>query len=532
MRVGHKIAGMLGGLGLLGALVAPVANAEPQQLSWGDCPADVFVTKRAKCAEFQVPMDYSQPDGQKITLTMSKIPATGTKRGVIAGNPGGPGGSALEMFADNAAPDKLTGQRVKLPADVQEHYDLIAVQPRGLAHGETLNCSYGHLASGVIPTLAAGLFRDLCDLEQPGYSQQVTTANTARDLDRARQLLGEDRLNLYGVSYGGVLMGTYATMFPQHTGKALIDSSASPESLWFKTGRDRESWRRDGLHDVFQWIADRDDEYHLGTTPLQVYQRWSAVIDKESGVPAQVTPPPAEIGDLPAGLKEHANVVLPAANQALPPAWRLGSAMATLAKGKQQATLASPLFTFTYFGALYNPEMRPKLAEYIRTGKQPKMEGQEVGPNGRPVNPVTGKELSEEETMGLLEQMTSLGSVERSIVCNDNATPTKPEMLPQLFIDELTGGDSISAIEGNLGSGRVCAGWPLPHPGAPINGEKLETKPLHVGFTNDSAVTGDAIWQMQKALGGEAVQVPGHAHGVMLVSPEKVAGKVSAYFNG
>ena len=194
MRVGHKIAGMLGGLGLLSALVAPAAAADTQQLSWGDCPADVFVTKRAKCAEFQVPMDYSQPDGQKITLTMSKIPATGTKRGVIAGNPGGPGGSALEMFADNAAPDKLTGQRVKLPADVQEHYDLIAVQPRGLAHGETLNCSYGHLASGVIPTLAAGLFRDLCDLEQPGYSQQVTTANTARDLDRARQLLGWEPL--------------------------------------------------------------------------------------------------------------------------------------------------------------------------------------------------------------------------------------------------------------------------------------------------------------------------------------------------
>ena len=44
MRVGHKIAGMLGGLGLLSALVAPAATAETQQLSWGDCPADVFLS--------------------------------------------------------------------------------------------------------------------------------------------------------------------------------------------------------------------------------------------------------------------------------------------------------------------------------------------------------------------------------------------------------------------------------------------------------------------------------------------------------
>lgn len=516
----------------MASLFTPAASADTQQLNWGECPSEVFTTKRAECADFEVPMDYSKPDGKKITLTMSKIPATGERRGVIAGNPGGPGGSALEMFADHQAPDKVDPQRVKMPAAVQEHYDLIAVQPRGLAHGEMLNCSYGNIAQGLIPHLAAGLFKDLCDFEQPGYAKQITTQNTARDLDRARQLLGEERLNLYGVSYGGILMGTYVTMFPQHTGKTLIDSSANPKSAYFKLARDREPWRRDGLEDIFQWIADRDSEYHLGTTPLQVYQRWSAVIDKESGAPAQVTPPPAQIGDLPAGLKEHSGVVLPAANKALPPAWRLGSAVVTLAKGKQNATLGSPLFSFTYFGALYNPEARPLVAEYIRDGKAPEMDYEQVGPNGRPINPVTGEEMSEDELMKLLESMMGYGSVERSIVCNDNATPTKPEMLPKLFVDEFTGGDAISQIEGNLGSGNVCAGWPLPRPGAPVNGDKLETKPLHVGFTDDSAVTGDAIWVMRDALGGEAVQVPGHAHGVMVSAPDKVEEKVSSYFNG
>ena len=529
-----RLLGTISGLAIAATLIpASVggAAAEPGSgLQWGKCPAEQFTAERAECATFQVPMDYSKPKGKKITLTMSRIPATGEKRGVIAGNPGGPGGSALGMFSDASRPHETDESRVKLPAEVQKHYDQIAVQPRGLADGEALKCNFGMMGLNLIPGFAAGLFRDLCNFEQPGYADQVTTQNTARDLDWARALLGEDKLSLYGVSYGGFLMGTYATMFPNKVDRSLIDSSVSPKDAWFKAGRDREPWRRDSLHNLFQWIADRDDEYHLGKTPLQVYQRWAKVIDKETGVPAQVTPPPARIGDLPAGLKPHADVVLPVVNQALPGAWRLGSGVVAVAKNKSGATLMSPLFNVTYFGALYNEELRPIVAEYVRTGKMPDMPGEELGPNGLPVNPMTGEEMTEEQMMKLLEQQMSMATVERSIVCNDNATPVRPDLLPKLWADRLTGGDVISVIENGIGSGEMCAGWPLPRPGRPIDGSGLAVKPLHLGFDHDSAVTGNALWEMRDALGGEAIQLPGYAHGVMISAPDKVKDRVTDYF--
>ena len=53
--------------------------------------------------------------------------------------------------------------------------------------------------------VSAGLAHDVCNWTQPGYVDQVNTENTARDLNVARQALGLDKLNLYGVSYGGLL---------------------------------------------------------------------------------------------------------------------------------------------------------------------------------------------------------------------------------------------------------------------------------------------------------------------------------------
>lgn len=157
---------------LIFSAAVPAHAGDAQQpsssLKWRPCPEGSGVAARATCAAFTVPKDYDDPSSGTIEITMSKIAASGQKKGVIAGNPG------------------------------------------GLTWGTPLNCE-PEIAT---PYMTAGMLYDACESHNPGYTKTVNTENTARDLEEARKLLGEKQLNLYGLSYGGPLMSTYATLFP------------------------------------------------------------------------------------------------------------------------------------------------------------------------------------------------------------------------------------------------------------------------------------------------------------------------------
>lgn len=252
----------------------PQENPAAHKAEWGPCPPGSMTVERAQCATITVPKDYNNPNVGTIELTMSKISAKGSKKGTIAGNIGGPGLDALAMFTDKAPQNKSAGH-IQMPTDVLEHYDLVAVEPRGLTFGTPLECDEGLLES-LVPG-GGNLYR-ACQRTQPGYVDTITTENTARDLEEARKALGEDKLNLYGVSYGGLLMATYATLFPEHTNKMVLDSSMSPNDAWFGLGGSRISIRKEAINAFFDWIAHNDDKYHLGKTPREVYQSFTRVI--------------------------------------------------------------------------------------------------------------------------------------------------------------------------------------------------------------------------------------------------------------
>lgn len=318
----RRVSSVLATAALTAGLAAPIAHAEPAQpdkpLEWGPCPVAAFTDKTSQCAEFQAPMDYSNPDGPQITLMMSKIPATGQSRGVIAGNNGGPGGSALGMFT---GPENLPGN-ITLPEGVREHYDLVAVQPRGHKWSTMLTC--GFKDKDVLVNEYLGTPGDVyrkCEREQPGYIKTITTENTARDLDVARQALGLDKISVYGLSYGTALMSTYVTLFPEHTDKTILDSSFDPDLLWFGLGPAREPFRVDAMNNLFRWLADHDAEYHLGTTALDTYKAWYRRINENSGaLAAPLTPPPLTEADIPVG-SSVGELALGTINQVIDAGW-------------------------------------------------------------------------------------------------------------------------------------------------------------------------------------------------------------------
>ncbi|KQB86126.1 alpha/beta fold hydrolase [Corynebacterium lowii] len=493
-----------------------------QQVEWGPCPIGAVADSAAQCATFEAPKDYAHPEGEKISLTMSKIPAKGQSRGVIAGNPGGPGGSALGMFRGD---DNLPNT-VKLPDSVREHYDLVAVQPRGLPWGTPLEC----MPPGMGELGLAEVSYELCEVQQPGYARTVNTENTARDLEEARKILGQDRLNLYGVSYGTVLMSTYATLFPQHTGKTMLDSSMNPDDVWFQLGASRKQGRIDALNAMFAWIAERNGEYGLGDTPLKVYKAWVARVNEHTGLSAApLTPPPATEADIPAG-SSVGELALSGVNLSEQVRWRLHRLLAPLESTKRLAegeALGLAWILLVTDGALYNQNSWPRVAESL---KQNAIVADPLEQNliAR-VQGLDGEQQAE-FAQGVSEQGKGTKHVDKAVTCNENRTPLDASRtIPALV--ETAAGDVIRANEDNIASGLHCAGWPEPTPLLWANGDALETKPLLVGYDHDSATTGEGNYAMQRAMGGELHVLPGYSHGVMIRNPEAVEEQVAAYFS-
>ena len=56
----------------------------------------------------------------------------------------------------------------------------------------------------------------------------VRTTDAARDMDLMRQVLGDDKLHYFGISYGTELGGVYAHLFPKKVGRAVFDAVVDP----------------------------------------------------------------------------------------------------------------------------------------------------------------------------------------------------------------------------------------------------------------------------------------------------------------
>ena len=275
-------------VGVVGSLLAtPAAQAAPT-VRWGACPEGI-TSPLLQCATVEAPLDYDDPGGEKIELTISRLPSANpsARRGVLMLNPGGPGGSGLSMPADLAD--------LGLPASVMDTYDLIGMDTRGVGHSTPVSCGftaeqeyYGNIPPYAVDDAAvvrqAGIAEavaDLCAANDPeGRLRHISTANMARDLDTIRAALGEEKTSFFGLSYGTALGAAYATMFPERTDRVLLDSNLGDTAL------DQDGMRRFGLGaeqtfgDFAKWAAARHDSYGLGRTPAQVRRTYFTLAER------------------------------------------------------------------------------------------------------------------------------------------------------------------------------------------------------------------------------------------------------------
>ena len=58
--------------------------------------------------------------------------------------------------------------------------------------------------------------------------EHISTADTVRDLDYLRQLVGDAQLTYRGLSYGTFLGQTYVNMFPNKVRAMILDANIDP----------------------------------------------------------------------------------------------------------------------------------------------------------------------------------------------------------------------------------------------------------------------------------------------------------------
>ena len=142
------------GLGLAGTAVAVSASAQtertpaPAAIAWAKCAGGDPYLANAECAQLQVPLDYRHPNGKKISIAISRVKHTDDAhyKGVLIGNPGGPGGSGLYLSGGLASWFSGVGHD-EIPAD----YDIIGFDPRGVGASEPALTCDPHYSDPVRP---------------------------------------------------------------------------------------------------------------------------------------------------------------------------------------------------------------------------------------------------------------------------------------------------------------------------------------------------------------------------------------------
>ncbi|WP_160049328.1 alpha/beta fold hydrolase [Nocardiopsis sp. JB363] len=248
-----------------------------QDVEWEECE-DFYLTG-LDCATVEVPLDYGAPEGERIDVGVSRRPAQGDEKerqGVLFTNPGGPGATG-RITADEIGSTPL-GQA----------YDVIGMDPRGLGASTWLDCEVDPPVLDTHPTDEEieqifdqrRQYAESCDEAESDQRPHFTTANTARDMDVVRAVLGEERIDYIGASYGTYLGAVYGTLFPERLDRAVLDSAVDPDGVWRENFLAQARATTDNVERYTDWLADRDDEFGLGATREEVVRSFEQTSER------------------------------------------------------------------------------------------------------------------------------------------------------------------------------------------------------------------------------------------------------------
>ncbi|KAF2818420.1 alpha/beta-hydrolase [Ophiobolus disseminans] len=197
------------------------------------------------CALLQVPLDYTNASVGTVNIAVIKKPGETSDAQEVLVNPGGPGGSSVDM---------ILGDYEAIQEKIGTKYALVGIDPRGIKNsGPSSNCfpGYSHVARNAFfadvfgpadishdyqlkknhqSVLAYGKWCSQI-YSVNGTARYASTVATAQDMLHYIQLRAKDngrkpedaKLWFYGISYGSILGPTFAALYPDRVERMIID---------------------------------------------------------------------------------------------------------------------------------------------------------------------------------------------------------------------------------------------------------------------------------------------------------------------
>jgi len=261
-----------------------------QELEWRDCYDEM------QCAVAAAPLDWDDPEGERIALALVKQPATdGDAQGTLFVNPGGPGASGVDHIAQGI--DYAVGE------PLQRAYDVIGWDPRGVGQSSAVVCLddagmddhlYGpsdtdDLEPGTQEWVDAAIaenreFGNTC-LDRTGpLLGHVDTGSTVQDLEMLRQIVGDPRLNYLGYSYGTYIGARYADAYPDKVGRMVLDGAIDPTTGEAEVVREQTRGFELALRAYMADCITRSDCPVSGSLD-EAMGAWRAMIDQVDAAP-------------------------------------------------------------------------------------------------------------------------------------------------------------------------------------------------------------------------------------------------------
>lgn len=217
------------------ATVEP-ANSNLDELGGEPCEENPDLT----CITIQVPLNhFDAANTETIDVVFGMAPATGERYGMfIQAFPGGPGGEGISSAYLGYISD-----------DILEHYDVVFYDQRGIGLSNPLACPnafekdfLGYLKEDDVageegldtPQEQQAAIADtktyveecVAEIGLPAEKLALFgTDQVAEDLDTFRALIGDEKIWMYGVSYGTAVAQTYAYAHPDRLAGLILDGT-------------------------------------------------------------------------------------------------------------------------------------------------------------------------------------------------------------------------------------------------------------------------------------------------------------------
>ncbi|WP_037674226.1 alpha/beta hydrolase [Streptomyces griseus] len=269
-----------------------------QKLSWKDCPAPSQAEGGGtapsplpdgdpwQCATLRVPLDWDEPQGDTIGLALIRAKASGEasrRIGSLVFNFGGPGGSGVTTL-------HAFGQDY---AALRTRYDLVSFDPRGVGRSAPVRCENdpqldAYFQQDMTPDDATERsefldstkeFNEACEDNSKGMLPHVRTTDAAHDMDLMRQVLGDDKLYYFGISYGTELGGVYAHLFPRTVGRAVFDAVVDPTQTPEQGSLGQARGFQRALDNFAENCTSQTEECPVGATPQDVKNRIARLLE-------------------------------------------------------------------------------------------------------------------------------------------------------------------------------------------------------------------------------------------------------------